>query len=134
MMTEMTWKYVKPLLKVSSIEDFEKENDVSFPPDLKKCIKTNNGGRPSRNIFDTANSTDRVFKSLLSFNESDAESVYKIFPIIRSQSNYLTPFACDPFGNYLCLKDSKIVLFIHETGQSEYVSDTFSELLAKLHE
>jgi len=133
-MTEITWKYVKPLLKASAVEDFEKEHNISFPPDLKECIKTNNGGRPSRNVFDTANSTDRVFKSLLSFNESDAESVYKFFSIIRSQSNDLTPFASDPFGNYLCLKGNKIVLFLHETGQSEYVSDTFSSLLAKLHD
>jgi len=131
---EIKWKYVKPLSKMSAVEDFEKENDVSFPLDLKECIKSNNGGRPSCNVFDTAKSSDRVFKTLLSFNESDIENVYKFFPIIRSQSSDLTPFASDPFGNYLCLKGNIIVLFLHETGQSEYVSDTFSDLLAKLHE
>jgi hypothetical protein len=133
-MAEIAWKYVKPLSKTSAVEDFEKAKNVSFPLDLKECIKTNNGGRPSLNIFDTDKSTGRVFKTLLSFNESDVENIYIFFPIIRSQSNDLTPFASDPFGNYLCLKGNKIVLFLHETEQLEYISDTFSDLLVKLHE
>ena len=133
-MKEITWKYVKPLSKTSAVEDFEKANNVSFPPDLKECIKTNNGGRPSLNVFDTDKSTGRVFKTLLSFNESDVENIYKFFPIKDFRSNDLTPFASDPFGNYLCLKGNKVVLFLHETGQIENVSDTFSDLLAKLHD
>ena len=133
-MMDLIWKYVKPLLKASAVEDFEKENNISFPLDLKECIKINNGGRPSRNVFTTDNLKDRVLEKLLSFNESDVENIYKFFPIIRSRSNDLTPFASDPFGNFLCLKSDKIVLFLHETEQIENVSDTFSGLLAKLHD
>ena len=133
-MADITWKYVKPLSKIDAIEDFEKENNISLPLDLKKCIKANNGGRPSLKVFDTDDSKERVFKTLLSFNESDVENIYKYFPIIYSHSNNLIPFASDPFGNYICLQDSKVVLFLHETGKSEYIADSFSGLLEKLHE
>jgi len=133
-MADITWKYVKPLSKTDAIENFEKKNGVSLPSDLKKCIKANNGGRPSFTVFDTNVSKERVFKTLLSFNESDAENIYKYFPIIHSHSNSLIPFASDPFGNYICLQDSKVVLFLHETGKSEYIADSFSSLLEKLYE
>ena len=133
-MAKITWKYVKPLSKSTAIEDFERKNNVSLPSDLKECIKANNGGRPSFNVFDTADSKDRVFKTLLSLNESDVENIYKFFVIINSQLKDLIPFASDPFGNYLCLQNNKIVLFLHETRQLEYVSDTFSAFLAKLHD
>jgi cell wall assembly regulator SMI1 len=137
-MAVITWKYVKPLSEANAIEDFEKKNNLSLPSDLKECIKANNGGRPSLNVFDTDDSKERVFKTLLSFNESDVENIYKYFPIINSQSNNLIPFASDPSGNYLCLQNNKIVLFLHdnlpETERLEYVSDTFSSLLGKLHE
>jgi hypothetical protein len=133
-MAQITWKYVKPLSISSAVEDFEKKNDVFFPTDLKACIKANNGGRPSLNAFNTDKTKDRVFKTLLSFNESDTENIYTYFPIIHSKSNDLVPFASDPSGNYLCLHDNKIVLFLHETGKLEAVADSFSNLLEKLHD
>jgi hypothetical protein len=133
-MENLTWKYVKPLERTSSVEDFEKKYNVSFPDDLRQCIKSNNGGRPSLNTFDTDKSKDRVFKTLLSFNETDVENIYKFFPVISSQSDGLIPFASDPGGNYLCLKNTDVVLYLHETGDFEYVSDSFSALLEKLHE
>ena len=133
-MAEITWKYVKPLSNVNAVEDFEKQNHVQFPLNLKQCLKDNNGGRPSLNVFDTDKSKERVFKALLSFNEADAENIYKFFPIIYSQSHgRLLPFASDPSGNYLCLQGTKIVLFLHEDETEEGVADSFSELLEKLY-
>jgi hypothetical protein len=133
-MTEIEWKYVKPIIKANAIEVFEKENNLLLPSDLKECVKANNGGRPSLNVFDTNDSKDRIFKTLLSFNESDVENIYKYFSIINSRLKKLIPFASDPSGNYLCLRDEQIVFFLHETGQLEYVSDSFSSLLKKLHD
>ena len=131
-MTELSWKYVKPLLKADAVDNFEKENNISLPQDLKQCITLNNGGRPSLNVFDTGISKDRVFKTLLSFNESDKENIFTFFPIIHSQKNGLIPFASDPGGNFLCLMGTKVVLYLHENGNIEQVADSFSDLLAKL--
>jgi hypothetical protein len=73
------WKYVKPLVNKAAIEKFETKNKISLPADLKQCIKVNNGGRPDKNTFDTDKSKERVFKTLLSFNENDVEKYLQIF-------------------------------------------------------
>jgi hypothetical protein len=131
-MANITWKYVKALTTATAIEDFEKANDFSFPQDLKQCIKTNNGGRPSKNVFDTAKSKERVFKTLLSFNPADVESIQKYFPTVRAENHALVPFASDPFGNFLCMQNGEVVLFLHETGAIEPVAKSFTALLEKL--
>ena len=132
-MANLTWKYVKPLSNSNAVEDFEKDNHITIPQDLKQCIKDNNGGRPSLNVFDTNKSRDRVFKTLLSFNKADKETIFSLFPSIHSEHNGLIPFASDPGGNYLCIQGTKIVLFLHENETLEDIADSFSELLLKLH-
>ncbi|GHU46580.1 hypothetical protein FACS1894200_00420 [Spirochaetia bacterium] len=133
-MSDITWKYVKKLQNEASIEAFEEINKVRFPSDLKECIKQNNGGRPDKKVFNTDKEKERVFKALFSFNESDAENIYTFFPIIRKEAPDLLPFASDPGGNFLCVKDSKIVLFLHETGTIENAADSFSDFLSKLYD
>jgi hypothetical protein len=133
-MANSTWKYVKALTVGTAIEDFEGEHHISLPQDLKQCMKTNNGGRPVKNGFDTETSKGRVFKTLLSFNPSDAESMQKYFPIVRSEKSTLIPFASDPGGNFLCLQNGEVVLFLHETGAVESVAKSFTALLEKLYE
>jgi hypothetical protein len=133
-MADITWKYIKELANKMAVEDFEKAHNISLPSELKDCIKKNNGGRPNKAVFDTDKSKERVFKTLLSFNESDMENIYKFFPIIQTHSKSLIPFASDPGGNFLCIKDKKIVLFLHETTSLEKVADSFNELLDKLYE
>ena len=70
-MNELTWKYVKPLKKENLIEEFEKQNKITFPLDLKNCLKENNGGRPSLKYYDTNEEKEKEVKKLLSFNEDD---------------------------------------------------------------
>jgi cell wall assembly regulator SMI1 len=132
-MADIMWKYVKPLANKAAVENFEKAKGISLPSDLKLCITMNNGGRPEKNVFDTEQSKGRVFKTLLSFNESDIETIYKFFPLDTKKSSSFIPFASDPGGNFLCLKENKIVLFLHETDTFENVADSFTELLAKLY-
>jgi len=133
-MANIHWKYVKPLINKAAVEDFEKKYNVSFPSDLKQGIKVNNGGRPDKSTFDTNKTTERVFKTLLSFNEEDVETIYKYFPIIHREITSLLPFASDPGGNFLCLKDGKVVLYLHEIGDIESVAISFTELMDKLYE
>ncbi|MDR3333440.1 MAG: SMI1/KNR4 family protein [Treponema sp.] len=133
-MERLTWKYVKELKNKYAIEDFEKAYDIVLPLDLKQCIKENNGGRPGKKLFDTDKTKERVFKTLLSFNESDIENIYTFFPIIQAESSSLVPFASDPSGNFICVKDTRIVLFLHETGAIEHIAESFTELLSRLYE
>jgi cell wall assembly regulator SMI1 len=132
-MNNITWKYVKELTNKSAVDEFEKKNKVSFPTDLKNCIKANNGGRPDKNIFDSEKTKERVFKTLLSFNENDIETIYKYYPVIKKEMPSLVPFAIDSFGNFLCINENKVVFFLHETDEIENVANSFSELLDKLY-
>jgi cell wall assembly regulator SMI1 len=133
-MSDITWKYVKKLTNDNAVEEFERKNQISFPEDLKQCIKMHNGGRPSRNIFDTDKTKERMFKTLLSFNNNDVENIDKYFHVIQTKLKNLLPFASDPGGNFLCIQNNKVVLYLHDTGNIEKVADSFSEFLKNLYD
>lgn len=127
------WKYVKTLKDVSSIDKFESEHGFSFPKDLKDILLKYNGGRPPRRYFDVGSEKDKEFKTLLSFNESDIETIYKCYPL-DSADKTLIPFASDPAGNYFVLKDNAVCLWNHETDKTVFLAPTFTEFLQMLHD
>lgn len=132
-MKEITWKYVKELKNATAIDDFEKEHNFSYPQDLKQVLIKYNGGRPSLKYYDLQSENDKEFKTLLSFNESDIENVYKCYPLDSSDKS-LIPFASDPAGNYFVLKDNAVCLWNHETDRVEKISSTFTDFLNNLHD
>lgn len=127
------WKYVKVLKDTLSIEKFESEHGISFPKDLKDILLKYNGGRPPRRYFDVGSEKDKEFKTLLSFNESDIETIYKCYPL-DSADKTLIPFASDPAGNYFVLKDNAVCLWNHETDKTVFLAPTFTEFLQMLHD
>lgn len=127
------WKYVKALKDASSIDRFEAEHGFSFPKDLKEILLKYNGGRPSKKYFDTETEKDKEFKTLLSFNDSDIETIYKSYPL-DSADKTLVPFASDPAGNYFVLKDNSVWLWNHETDKTVFLASTFTEFLQALHD
>lgn len=131
-MKEITWKYVKELEDIEAISKFEIDNNIIFPEDLKNYLQKYNGGRPSSRLFDTAKEKEHEFKTLLSFNKADIETIYKNFPI-DSKHEKLIPFASDPAGNYFCLYRNAIYYWHHERDEAEYLADTFEEFLKKLY-
>lgn len=132
-MNEIIWKYVKPLKNANAIDVFEKEHAVSFPADLREILFKNNGGRPSLKYYDTKTEKDKEFKTLLSFNEEDSETIYKHYPLDSSDKT-LIPFASDPAGNYFVLKDNSIYLWKHESDSTIFLASSFSAFLSMLHE
>lgn len=132
-MSDITWKYVKPLKNLNAIDAFEKEHSITFPSDLKEILLKNNGGRPSLKYYDTKTEKDKEFKTLLSFNEEDIETIYKHYPLDSSDET-LTPFASDPAGNYFVIKDRKICLWNHESDTTVFIANTFSDFLMTLHD
>lgn len=132
-MKEISWKYVKALKNVGAVDDFEKKHSIVLPKDLKGIILKYNGGRPSCKYYDTDSEKDKEFKTLLSFNEDDIETIYKHFPLDSSDKT-LVPFASDPAGNYFVVKGMKIYLWNHETDSCLLLSDTFSDFLKLLHD
>ena len=71
----MEWKYVKELKSVDLIDDYECLVKYVFCDSFRRCVIANNGGRPSKKIFDTDKVKERELKSFLSFNKEDRETV-----------------------------------------------------------
>lgn len=134
-MSKITWNFVTKLTDKNCINAFEQKYKFSLPNDLQECIKKNNGGVPEPYTLLIEINNEKVFGGLLSFNVLDSENVYKIIDILDLfDGNHLKflPFGIDPFGNYFCLNNNKIYFYNHETENSIYICDTFTEFLAKL--
>lgn len=130
------WKYVKPLDSNRMIQLFEKYVDYRFPASFKNVVSCCNGGRPQRCTFDTGKQTGRIFKSLLSFDKDDRETIWKICPSnLELRLRGYVPFGLDPFGNWLCFNvDTDAVVFVdHEAMNVEPVADSFDQFLATLY-
>lgn len=114
-MENMKWKYVKPLKNQLAVRNFLKENHIHLPEELVKTISENNGGRPSKFLFDTDRRKEYVFQSLFSYNKEDTNSIYNIYFDIFENSD-LYPIGMEAAGNIICyhLKEDKYVLWNHE--------------------
>ena len=132
-MKNITWKYVKPLADVASIEEYETRTGASLPDDIKETVRLYNGGRPSLKYYNLPTEADKEFKSLLSFNRSDVENVFAFFPLDSSDKN-LVPFAIDPAGNLFVIKGGSIHLWLHETDKTVFLANSFSAFLETLHD
>jgi hypothetical protein len=133
-MNTLIWKYVKPLKNEDTIMMLETENGIKLPTDIISCIQQNNGGRPEKKVFDTQYSSGRVFKTLLSFNEEDIETVFTAINILKEEGLNIFPLASDPGGNYICYDQEKgIVLWLHETNTTEKISENFTDFLTRLY-
>ena len=135
----MNWKYVKKLNKEDLVLRFLNSKGVKLPTEVIKMLEMYNGGRPPKKCFDTNKHKECVFKTLLSYNTDDLETIYKIYKE-GSDTKFiemkLYPIASDPFGNYICvdLKDGEaIVLLRMETLDVEQCADNITEFINKLY-
>lgn len=118
----ITWKYSSPI-SIEQIDAVSKLEGVTIPDVLKKMILEGNNGEPSKKHFDSAFHKDHVFKTLLSYNEKDGETVFNAIKILKEAGVNLYPFGNDPAGNLICLKGDQVVLWNHETGAEELVAN-----------
>lgn len=132
-MNKLAWRYVKPLANPAAIDDFEKEHSVAFPADLKSVLAASNGGRPSLRYLDLPGRKDKEFKTLLSFNPGDKETIFGRYPVASSDKSLL-PFASDSFGNLFVVKNDCIWLWNHEDDSLVFVAPNFTDFLRLLHE
>lgn len=133
-MNKIEWKYAIPLEDESTLIKFQIANAVELPNDLKKCIQTNNAAMPNKNIYDTPTTKERTMQSLLSFNSNDEGNVYSYLDIFKKDGLLtMVPFATDAFGNFLCVKNNEIVLWLHETETTEFVANSFNGFVNMLY-
>ena len=119
---EITWKYIKPLDDPSAVMNFLKAYNVELPDKLTESIEKFNGRRPSEKQIITSSKREYVFKSMLSYNRNDKETIYSVFPELF-KGTQLFPFASDAAGNFICydMKLKRCVLLNHESNQAETI-------------
>lgn len=133
----MEWKYVKPLKTMDLIDEYECLVRYVFCDSFRKCIAENNGGRPSKKVFDTDKERERAIKSFLSFNKEDRETVWKIYEWNKEELNdRYVPFGIDNFGNLICFdaNNDKVIFLDHEDMTIEVIANNFCEFINNLYE
>lgn len=122
----ITWKYIKPLDNPNAVRDFLKAYNILLPEEVIKIIEKCNGGRPSDRDIVTRNKKEHVFKSLLSYNKTDSETIYSVFPEQFKETS-LFPIGTDPAGNFICfdIKRKIYCFYDHETGYSDEITGMF---------
>ena len=119
---EKNWKYVKPLEDSDSVRAFLKKYRINMPKSMIETLETYNGGRPADKRILTSAKREYVFKTLLSYNENDKETIYSVYPDpFRKLGLY--PIASEAAGNYVCydVTNRNWVLYNHEVDRVERV-------------
>lgn len=128
---DIIWKFASPVDE-SKIDEVSKNENVVLPELLKKIIMEGNNGTPNRNAFSFGNNEDD-FKTLLSYNPSDKENVYKAIKILKEANQKLYPFGNDPAGDFICLDGHKVVLWDHETNKVIPLAPNVEDFFNGLH-
>ena len=119
---ETNWKYVKPLENKNVVKEYLRKNNINLPEDMIEVLQKHNGGRPANKRILTSTNREYVFKTLLSYNEGDKETVYSVYPEpFRKLGLY--PIASDAAGNYVCFDvvNHVYVLYNHESDRVEKI-------------
>ncbi|MDZ5783371.1 SMI1/KNR4 family protein [Marinococcus luteus] len=136
----MEWKYCKKQITENDLYELESLFKIELPREYKKILRECNGGRPRFNVYDSLTEKERMVKGLLPIGEEYNNNPLQVKDLLEKKSlERLVPFAEDPGGNYLCFKyintaaAPKVVLWEHETNNTEEVADSFEEFLGKLY-
>ena len=82
---------------------------------------------------------DVLYEKLIEGVSSPDEYVTRLYDFIEEfeteEKTRLTmfPFGLDPFGNFYCIKENRVVFFDHESNTILPVADTFTEFLGMLY-
>lgn len=132
------WKHIKPLKSVEVFDECERYTKYKLSDTFKECVIANNGGTPSKMIFDTDKKQERLFEKLLSFNHEDKGNIWDMLDWAKEdlqpfKYQYL-PFGIDPFGNliYFNINNDNIIFLNHESLEKEIVAKDFDEFISNL--
>ncbi|MBP3041173.1 SMI1/KNR4 family protein [Bacillaceae bacterium Marseille-Q3522] len=97
----------KPLIS-EDIKLFENEYGIKLPDDYKKFLLLNNGGKPVKRRFKTADGTITtsimLFFPLSDETESNLRSLYNKYKLRKIVPSNLMPIGIDPADSLICLE------------------------------
>lgn len=119
------------------LDEFEHKYEIKFPDTYKYLIEKNNGGSPTKNLFDVSNGREGVFESLINWDPARKANIY--FWMDDLDENKIIPFGKDPFGNLICFdfrvsSIPSIIFWDHETGQYHLINNDWDTFISSLKE
>lgn len=129
----MILKRVKSLFKFGTIEIYEYKVNHKLPSAYKNDIAYINGGKPINKTFiETDNDQNIAFKTFLSFNKEDKDSVwdYTEWDTEKKLSNYV-PIALDYNNDLICIskRDGTIVLYKREDNTTLNLANSYAAFI-----
>ena len=118
----VNWKYVKRLDDPNSVREYLRQYKINLPEKLIRILERFNGGRPDITDIFTEKNRHYLFKALLSYNKTDRETIYMVFPG-EFNNTPLYPIGTDAAGDIVCFDthSKKYVLYNHETQDLEAI-------------
>lgn len=157
------WQFADEAVSEEFVKNVVKQLGFSFPEDYIKCSAKNHGANVEPYLF-KVNNKEKVFGTLLSFEEGNDEFIINVYNDYKDTlPNELRPIAFDPAGNLICFdfknrENNPIVVFwehenagekemlMRQEGLTEeqveelarenvfYIADTFTDFLEVLHD
>lgn len=112
-----------------SLEDFEKEFNVSLPSDLKEIIQKYNKGCPLKNKIPLGKGYMEIYR-FISFNRTGLNNIYALMKLFEGKK--IVPFAMTENNKYICLKDGKVIIYNVENDKETNLCSSVTELLQML--
>lgn len=131
----LEWKKGRGEMSSLQLDEFEEKYQISLPDAYKALVVENNGGYPTKTLFNVSNGREAVFEALINWDKSRKANIY--FWMENLGLDGVVPFGRDPFGNLICFdyRESakpSIKFWDHETGEIYAVSSDLHAFLGSL--
>ncbi len=128
----MSWNYISEIEDDNIFSSIAKDYEICVPEEFVDFIKKYNAGTPEKYHI-KINGVERVVGGMLSFNrnEEDVDSAFLALDILKNKC--LLPFAVDPFGNYFCYKNGKVLFWNHEQDTFDETKMTLNDFIESLY-
>ena len=130
----MNWFSIRTPLCQADIESLEEALDVRLPEDYKCQIGPINGGALKNACIRLPQLGDVPYSRNVPLHKEACAGIFDLLPILNGSTPTLFPFASVGNGDYFCfdLEADCVVVYLHETLTTQYVCQTFTELLDSL--
>lgn len=130
----MNWLSIKNPLDCAYMDCLEAELGITLPEDYKSLIGPVNGGA----LKDTCLMLPQLgcvpYSRNVPLHRGAEAGIFDLIGVFNEGAVTLFPFAEVGSGDYFCfdLVQGIVVLWLHEVQRTQYVCDTFSQLLDSL--
>ena len=124
------WKRVSKLSK-EEIDALCVKYSVSLPEDYRSSIGDINGGGLISSYVNVKGIGDVAYSRNITLVDDKRGNAFSLFNVLDEGSKKYFPFGDVGNGDYFCfdLKKNQVVLYSHETQETFFVCNTFTEFL-----